>query len=168
MSGASAYRPEIDGLRAIAVGGVVLYHFGMPGLSGGFTGVDVFLVISGYLIGAILWREYTQTGSIALGDFFLRRLRRLAPAWLVLAFVVFAAGYHILLPHDFRELGKALIAATLFAANIHFYRGTGYFDGAAEEKPLLHMWSLSLEEQFYLVLPLLLVICARRPGWPSR
>lgn len=163
MSGASAYRPEIDGLRAIAVGGVVLYHFGMPGLSGGFTGVDVFLVISGYLIGAILWREYTQTGSIALGDFFLRRLRRLAPAWLVLAFVVFAAGYHILLPHDFRELGKALIAATLFAANIHFYRGTGYFDGAAEEKPLLHMWSLSLEEQFYLVLPLLLVICARRP-----
>lgn len=163
MSGSSAYRPEIDGLRAIAVGGVVLYHFGLPGLTGGFTGVDVFLVISGYLIGAILWREYTRTGSIALGAFFLRRLRRLAPAWLVLAFVVFAAGYHILLPHDFRELGKALIAATLFAANIHFYRGTGYFDGAAEEKPLLHMWSLSLEEQFYLVLPLLLVICARRP-----
>ena len=163
MSGGPAYRPEIDGLRAIAVGGVVLYHFGVPGLSGGFTGVDVFLVISGYLIGSILWREFAVTGRVDLGRFFLRRLRRLAPAWIVLALVVFAVGYRILLPHDFRELGKALIAATLFAANIHFYRGTGYFDGAAEEKPLLHMWSLSLEEQFYLVLPVLLVLCARRP-----
>jgi len=159
----SAYRPEIDGLRAIAVLGVVFYHFGVPGIGGGFTGVDVFLVISGYLIGSILWREYLDTGSVKLGKFFMRRIRRLAPAWIVVALVVFAVGYKILLPHDFRELGKSLIAATVFAANIHFYRGAGYFDGAAEEKPLLHMWSLSLEEQFYLVLPFLLVLCARRP-----
>lgn len=165
---AGAYRPEIDGLRAIAVLGVVFHHFGVPGFGGGFTGVDVFFVISGYLIGGILWREYVATGRIRLGDFYLRRFRRLFPAWAVAALAVFVAGYVILLPHDFRELGKSLIAATLFAANIHFYRGAGYFDAAAEDKPLLHMWSLSLEEQFYLVLPLLLIACARRPGLALR
>lgn len=160
---ALSYRPEIDGLRAVAVLAVVLYHFGVPGLGGGFVGVDVFFVISGYLIGAILWREASDSGRIALGRFWLRRFRRLAPAWSVMALAVWAVGYAVLLPHDFRELGKALIAATLFAANIHQYRQAGYFDAAAEEKPLLHMWSLSLEEQFYLVLPLVLLVLARRP-----
>ncbi|WP_410216631.1 acyltransferase family protein [Paracoccus sp. (in: a-proteobacteria)] len=159
----AGYRPEIDGLRAIAVLGVVLYHFDLPGLPGGFTGVDVFFVISGYLIGAILWREYLTTGRIRLGRFYLRRFRRLAPAWSVMALAVFVAGYLILLPHDLRELGKALIASALFVANIQFWRGSGYFDSASEEKPLLHMWSLSLEEQFYIALPLMLLLCARRP-----
>ncbi|TJZ91990.1 acyltransferase [Paracoccus gahaiensis] len=159
----SGYRPEIDGLRAVAVGGVVLYHFDLPGLTGGFTGVDVFFVLSGYLIGAILWREYTATGRIDPVRFFLRRFRRLAPAWTVVALAVFAAGYAILLPHDLRELGKSLIAASLFIANIQFWRQAGYFDSSSVEKPLLHMWSLSLEEQFYIVLPLVLLICARRP-----
>ena len=157
------YRPEIDGLRAVAVIGVVLYHFDLPGLPGGFTGVDVFFVLSGYLIGAILWREYLERGRVHLGRFYVRRFRRLAPAWTVMALSVFVAGWFILLPHDFRELGKSLIASTLFVANIHFWRGSGYFDSVAEEKPLLHMWSLSLEEQFYVVLPLLLLLCARRP-----
>lgn len=157
------YRAEIDGLRAVAVIGVVLYHFDMPGLPGGFTGVDVFFVLSGYLIGAILWREYLVRGRVDLVRFYLRRFRRLAPAWTVMALAVFVAGWFILLPHDFRELGKSLIASTLFVANIHFWRGSGYFDSVAEEKPLLHMWSLSLEEQFYVVLPLLLLLCARRP-----
>lgn len=160
---ALSYRPEIDGLRAVAVLAVVLYHFGVPGLGGGFVGVDVFFVISGYLIGAILWREASGSGRIALGRFWMRRFRRLAPAWSVMALAVWAVGYAVLLPHDFRELGKSLIAATLFAANIHQYRQAGYFDAAAEEKPLLHMWSLSLEEQFYLVLPLVLLVLARRP-----
>lgn len=159
----AGYRPEIDGLRAVAVGGVVLYHFDLPGLGGGFVGVDVFFVLSGYLIGAILWREYTATGRIDPIRFFLRRFRRLAPAWTVVALAVFAVGYAILLPHDLRELGKSLIAATLFIANIQFWRQAGYFDSGSVEKPLLHMWSLSLEEQFYIVLPLLLLICARRP-----
>lgn len=157
------YRPEIDGMRAVAVMGVVLYHFDLPLLPGGFTGVDVFFVLSGYLIGSILWREFVTTGRVALGQFYLRRFRRLAPAWTAMAIAVFAAGWLILLPHDFRELGKALIASTLFLANVHFWRGSGYFDSMAEEKPLLHMWSLSLEEQFYVVLPLLLLLCVRRP-----
>nr|WP_111299606.1 SGNH hydrolase domain-containing protein [Paracoccus saliphilus] len=157
------YRPEIDGMRAIAVVGVVLYHFDLPALPGGFTGVDVFFVLSGYLIGSILWREYIATGRVALGKFYLRRFRRLAPAWTVMAVAVFAAGWMILLPYDFREFGKSLIASTVFLANVHFWRGSGYFDSMAEEKPLLHMWSLSLEEQFYVVLPLLLLVCARRP-----
>lgn len=159
------YRPEIDGMRAFAVLGVVLYHFDLPLLPGGFTGVDVFFVLSGYLIGSILWREFVTTGRVALGQFYLRRFRRLAPAWTVMAVAVFAAGWMILLPHDFREFGKSLIASTLFLANVHFWRGSGYFDSMAEEKPLLHMWSLSLEEQFYVVLPLLLLLCARRPRW---
>ncbi|TGN51267.1 acyltransferase [Paracoccus liaowanqingii] len=159
----AGYRPEIDGLRAVAVGGVVLYHFDLPGLPGGFTGVDVFFVLSGYLIGAILWREFTATGRIDPVRFFLRRFRRLAPAWSVVALAVFAAGYLILLPHDLRELGKSLIAASLFMANIQFWRQAGYFDSSSAEKPLLHMWSLSLEEQFYIVLPLVLLICIRRP-----
>lgn len=158
-----SYRPEIDGMRAIAVVGVVLYHFDLPALPGGFTGVDVFFVLSGYLIGSILWREFVTTGRVALGQFYLRRFRRLAPAWTAMAIAVFAAGWMILLPHDFREFGKSLIASTLFLANVHFWRGSGYFDSMAEEKPLLHMWSLSLEEQFYVVLPLLLLLCARRP-----
>ena len=142
----AGYRPEIDGLRAVAVGGVVLYHFDLPGLTGGFTGVDVFFVLSGYLIGAILWREYTATGRIDPLSFFLRRFRRLAPAWTVVALAVFTAGYAILLPHDLRELGRSLIAASLFIANIQFWRQAGYFDSNSVEKPLLHMWSLSLEE----------------------
>lgn len=161
--GALTYRPELDGLRAIAVLSVVFYHFGVPGLGGGFVGVDIFFVISGFLIGTILWREYCRTGRVSLRAFYLRRFRRLAPAWTVMALAVFAAGWAFLLPNDFRELGKALLAATLFAANIQFYRTAGYFDGSAEEKPLLHMWSLSLEEQFYLFLPLLLLLFVRRP-----
>lgn len=159
----SSYRPEIDGIRAVAVSGVVLYHFDFPGLAGGFTGVDVFFVLSGYLIGGILWKEYVSTGRINLIRFFLRRFRRLAPAWTVVATAVFVVGYATLLPDDFRELGKSLIAAMLFIANIQFWRQAGYFDTASTEKPLLHMWSLSLEEQFYIVLPLVLIACMRRP-----
>lgn len=156
------YRPEIDGLRAVAVVAVVLFHFGIRPLGGGFVGVDVFFVISGFLIGSLLWREHVATGRVSLRAFYLRRFRRLAPAWTAMGLGVFAVGYLVLLPNDLRELGKSLVAAALFAANIHFYRGAGYFDLEAEEKPLLHMWSLSLEEQFYLVLPLVMLALAGR------
>jgi peptidoglycan/LPS O-acetylase OafA/YrhL len=153
-----AYRPEIDGMRAIAVLAVVLYHFSIPGLGGGMVGVDIFFVISGFLIGGILWRELKHTNRLRLGAFYIRRIRRLAPAYFAMAALTLLAGYAILLPFEFREFGKELIAATSYLANVHFWRETGYFDIGVENKPLLHTWSLSVEEQFYLFLPFFLLI----------
>jgi peptidoglycan/LPS O-acetylase OafA/YrhL len=158
------YQPQIDGLRAIAVAAVVLYHFSMPGLGGGFTGVDVFFVISGYLIGGLLWTEVQQTGRIALGRFYMRRVRRLAPAFFAMLAATCAVSWFVLLPFEFRELGKQAIAATVWLSNVLFYQGTGYFDPGTGAKVLLHTWSLSVEEQFYLVLPLALIVLARRPS----
>jgi len=154
------YRGDIDGLRAIAVLSVVLYHFGLP-LKGGFTGVDVFFVISGFLIGGILWREYDGTGRVALLPFYIRRFKRLAPAFFVMVAVTAAFAWMILLPFEYREFGKTAIAATVYASNILFYRQTGYFDVAAQDKPLLHTWSLAVEEQFYIFLPLVFLFLAR-------
>ena len=155
------YRPDIDGLRAVAVLSVVLYHFGLPWLGGGFTGVDVFFVISGFLIGGILWREYEAEGRIRLGAFYLRRFRRLAPAFFTMALLTAALSAALLLPFEFREFGKSLIAATVYLSNVLFYRQSGYFDTGAELKPLLHTWSLAVEEQFYLFLPLFIVALSR-------
>ena len=140
---------------------VVLYHFGLPGLSGGFVGVDIFFVISGFLIGGILWGEFINTGHLSLKRFYIRRIRRLAPAYVAMALVSFAAAWVVLLPFEFREFGKGLIAATLYLANVLFYRQSGYFDTGAEDKVFLHTWSLSVEEQFYIVLPVLLLLLAR-------
>lgn len=159
----SGYRAEIDGLRAVAILPVVLYHFGVSGLSGGFVGVDVFFVISGFLIGGILWEELRDTGRLRLGRFFLRRIRRLAPAYYVMALATLVVGWIILLPYEFREFGKELISATVYLSNVFFYTRTGYFDELGEERILLHTWSLSVEEQFYLVLPLVLLLLIR---WP--
>jgi peptidoglycan/LPS O-acetylase OafA/YrhL len=153
-----AYRPEIDGLRMIAVLAVVLYHFGVPGLPGGFSGVDVFFVISGFLIGGILWRDYAENGRLHLARFYIRRVKRLAPAYFVMAAVSAAVAWVVLLPFEFREFGKSLIAATVYLSNVLFWRGEGYFDIGAENKVLLHTWSLSVEEQFYVALPLLIVL----------
>lgn len=164
---ARLYRPEIDGLRAIAVLSVVLYHFGLPGISGGFIGVDIFFVISGFLIGGILWSDLKETGRIRLARFYLRRIRRLAPAYFAMAAATLIIGWLIFLPFEFREFGKSLIAATVYFSNIHFHREAGYFDGISEEKPLLHTWSLAVEEQFYIVLPFLLLALVRwRPSLP--
>ena len=99
------YRPEIDGLRSIAVLSVVLYHFGFAGLKGGFVGVDVFFVISGFLIGGLLWREASETGSISLKRFYVRRIKRLAPAYVAMALASLIAAYLIVLPFEFREFG---------------------------------------------------------------
>ncbi|WP_417205738.1 acyltransferase family protein [Antarctobacter sp.] len=154
------YRGDIDGLRAVAVLSVVLYHFGLP-LLGGFVGVDIFFVISGFLIGGILWREYDATGRINLRTFYIRRFRRLAPAFFTMLLVTTAFGWVILLPFEFREYGKAVIASTVYLSNVLFFRQAGYFDTASEDKPLLHTWSLAVEEQFYIFLPLLLILLAR-------
>ncbi len=155
---ALSYRSEIDGLRAIAVTAVVLYHFGIPGIGGGFVGVDVFFVISGFLIGGILWSELAQTGRIELKSFFLRRIRRLAPAFFAMAAGTTAVAYLVLLPFEFREFGKSLIAATAWLSNVQFFREAGYFDIDSESKLLLHTWSLAVEEQFYIALPVLLLL----------
>ncbi len=156
------YRPEIDGLRSIAVLAVVLYHFGVTGLQGGFVGVDVFFVISGFLIGGLLWREGQSTGAISLKRFYMRRIKRLAPAYVAMALASLIVGYLVLLPFEFREFGKSLIAATVYLSNVNFYREAGYFDTASEDKVLLHTWSLSVEEQFYIVLPILMLLLLRR------
>lgn len=137
---------------------VVLYHFGLPPLTGGFVGVDVFFVISGFLIGGILWAELAQTGTLSLTRFYLRRIRRLAPAFFAMAAVTTLFAALILLPFEFREFGKSLIAATVWLSNVLFYKGAGYFDTGEATKVLLHTWSLSVEEQFYIFLPLALLV----------
>ena len=147
----------------IAVMGVVLYHFGLPGLPGGFTGVDVFFVISGFLIGGILWRNLDETGTISLARFYTRRVKRLAPAYFAMAATTALAAWFVFLPFEFREFGKELIATTTYLSNLLFWRGEGYFDIGAENKALLHTWSLAVEEQFYIVLPFLILVLRR---WP--
>ena len=142
----------------IAVLGVVLYHFGVPGLSGGFTGVDVFFVISGFLIGGILWRDLSETGQVSLARFFTRRVKRLAPAYFAMAIISALVAWIVLLPFEFREYGKELISATVYLSNFLFWRGEGYFDIGSDNKVLLHTWSLSVEEQFYIFLPLLILV----------
>ena len=154
MIKASDFRLDINGLRAWAVLAVVLYHFSVPGFQGGFVGVDVFFVISGYLMTRII-SQGLERGSFGFGQFYLSRAKRIVPALLVLCTTLLAAGWFLLLPADYRELAKETLAATLFVSNLKFIEDTGYFDVAAHEKWLLHSWSLSVEWQFYLLLPLL-------------
>lgn len=152
----SDYRPEIDGLRAIAVIAVVMFHLGL-GCPGGFVGVDIFFVISGFLITGIVQRRI-ENKTFSFTDFFSRRIKRIFPALAVMIITSIAAGYLILLPDDLAELGKSSVAQALFVANFHFASDTGYFAGPAELKPLLHTWSLAVEEQFYFIFPILLFI----------
>jgi peptidoglycan/LPS O-acetylase OafA/YrhL len=154
------YRPDIDGLRAIAVLGVVIYHSGFDIVSGGYVGVDVFFVISGFLITTIIIREIAE-GAFSLANFYERRCRRILPASIVTVAASLIAGYFLLETRDMGNLAHSAIANNLFLSNIFFYLQTGYFDAAAELKPLLHTWSLSLEEQYYVVTPLLLILIAR-------
>ena len=155
------YIPEIDGLRAVAVIPVILYHLGLTWVPGGFLGVDVFFVISGYLITAILIREVGKPKKSYFYDFYLRRLRRIFPAFFTVVLTTLAAAYFILLPQDFLELGRSAFAAVSFVSNIYFYLNTGYFDLSAEKMPLLHTWSLGVEEQFYLIWPAFILVLSR-------
>ncbi|WP_296248243.1 acyltransferase family protein [Pseudomonas sp. UBA4194] len=155
-----AYRRDIDGLRALAVIAVVLFHFGVPGFSGGFVGVDIFFVISGYLITSIIWRE-RQAGRFRFVDFWERRARRILPALVVMMSACLVVGWFLLVPRDYEELGRSARYQAMFIANVLFARQDGYFDIDSELKPLLHTWSLAVEEQFYIVLPLLLAVLGR-------
>ncbi len=161
------YRPEIDGLRAIAVSAVVIYHAGF-GLRAGQVGVDVFFVISGYLITSLLWAEEQASGRIDLFAFYARRVRRILPALVVVVLATVAASACLLSPYgEIKKVTLSGIASLLFAANIFFQAHTGgYFDSSADRLPLLHLWSLGVEEQFYLLWPLgLLLLLRLRRQW---
>lgn len=151
-----SYRPDIDGLRAVSILVVVLFHAGL-GFKGGYVGVDVFFVISGYLITAMLLRQM-QRGQICLVDFWERRIRRIFPALCFMVLATMTAGLFLLLPDALVELAQSSVAQSLMAANMHFWSVSDYFAAAAEESPLLHTWSLAVEEQFYLLLPLVLML----------
>jgi peptidoglycan/LPS O-acetylase OafA/YrhL len=154
------YRADIDGLRAVAVVPVVLFHAGVTVFGGGYVGVDVFFVISGYLITSIIASEI-DTNSFSIATFYQRRIRRIFPALVVvIAFCIFA-GFVLLAPTDFVNLGKSILATAFFVSNIYFWRESGYFETPASERPLLHTWSLSIEEQFYVFFPLLLVLLSK-------
>ncbi|KER37526.1 acyltransferase, partial [Sphingobium indicum F2] len=162
----TAYRRDIDGLRALAVLPVLFYHVDLWPFSGGFVGVDIFFVISGYLIASIVGRELAE-GRFSIADFYARRIRRIFPALFATIAVTIIVGSRILLPLDYRALGLSAAATVLFASNLHFARHSGYFGSAAEEAPLLHTWSLAVEEQFYILFPLLM-LCAVRAGGRTR
>lgn len=151
------YRREIDGLRALAVLPVILFHAGFETFSGGFVGVDVFFVISGYLITTIILAELEQ-GNFSIVNFYERRARRILPALFSVMLVCIPFAWFWLLPSNMKDFSQSLVAVSVFASNIFFWRESGYFDTAAELKPLLHTWSLSVEEQYYVLFPLFLMI----------
>lgn len=151
------YRREIDGLRALAVLPVIFFHAGFETFRGGFVGVDVFFVISGYLITTIILAELEQ-GKFSIIDFYERRARRILPALFVVMLACLPFAWYWLLPGDMEGFSRSLVAISVFASNILFWRESGYFDTAAELKPLLHTWSLAVEEQYYVLFPLLLML----------
>jgi peptidoglycan/LPS O-acetylase OafA/YrhL len=150
------YRPDIDGLRAIAVLLVVAFHLHLP-VRGGFIGVDVFFVISGYLIGSIILKQ-TSSGVFTFSSFYERRIRRIIPALLVALAGANILAYRFLLPNELLDFGRSLLSANFSVSNFYFWRHAGYFDSPATSKPLLHTWSLAVEEQFYIALPIILVL----------
>ena len=153
------YRPDVDGLRAVAVSAVLLYHARL-GVPGGFVGVDIFFVLSGFLITSIILKDAASPNGFSIVGFWERRIRRILPALFVLILCTIAAGWFILLPSDFADFGKSVFAQAFFAGNFYYWISAGYFDQPAAYKPLLHTWSLAVEEQYYLFFPILFL-----PWW---
>ncbi|RZL56578.1 MAG: acyltransferase [Variovorax sp.] len=149
------YRPDIDGLRAVAVVSVVAFHAFPEWIKGGFVGVDIFFVISGFLISRIIF-ENLDRGTFSFSDFYARRIKRIFPALLLVLLACLAFGRFALLDDEFRELGKHTLAGAGFVSNLVLWKESGYFDGSADTKPLLHLWSLGIEEQFYFIWPIAL------------
>ncbi|MDC0064456.1 acyltransferase [Gammaproteobacteria bacterium] len=151
------YRPDIDGLRALAVIPVILFHAGYEYFDGGFIGVDIFFVISGYLISTIIINEL-DNNNFSLVNFYERRARRILPALFFLILVCIPFSYLLLLPEDLLDFSRSVISVSLFSSNFLFWIDSGYFETASELKPLLHTWSLAVEEQYYILFPLFLMI----------
>ena len=160
MSVDRSYRPDIDGIRAIAILSVVLYHSKVPFFTGGFTGVDIFFVISGYLIGGHIFSELSA-GTFSFLRFYQRRTKRILPAFYVVLVFIVLAGLIVLSPFELRQLGRGAVAATVCASNIYFWLKNNYFATPSQLDPLLMTWSLGVEEQFYVVVPLLMVLLVR-------
>ena len=154
------YRSDIDGLRAIAVLLVVVFHAFPKYAPAGFIGVDIFFVISGFLISTLIYKDF-NAGSFTLIGFYGRRIRRIFPALVVVVVSCTLVGAFILFPDEYRSLGIHIAGGAGFASNFLLLSETGYFDEAADLKPLLHLWSLGIEEQFYLVWPAVILLCAR-------
>ncbi|WMC10337.1 acyltransferase family protein [Oceanimonas pelagia] len=163
----TTYRPDIDGLRAIAVLTVILFHFNNQWLPGGFIGVDVFFVISGYIITRIIYSEMT-TNNFSFLQFYVKRIKRILPLFYLVSISSLLVAWLILTPDDLVRLADSIRYASVFIANVHFERNSGYFAPAAENMPLLHMWSLSVEEQFYFAWPLLLFLSIKFFSPPTR
>jgi peptidoglycan/LPS O-acetylase OafA/YrhL len=155
------YRPDVDGLRALAVLSVVGYHAFRSVVRGGFIGVDIFFVISGFLISSIIF-ESLEKGSFSFIEFYRRRIARIFPALLLLLFACYAFGWLVLLPFEYKQLGKQIAGGAAYVSNFVLWNEHGYFDQAADAKPLLHLWSLGIEEQYYIFWPLLSYVAWKR------
>lgn len=156
------YRPDIDGLRAIAVVAVIGYHAFPSLFPGGFVGVDIFFVISGYLISKHIWEELSVE-KFSIKTFYARRVRRIFPALIVVLIFCLSFGWVVLTPGEYEQLGKHVTGGTGFVSNLIYWKEAGYFDNAADTKPLLHLWSLGIEEQFYILWPLILTFLWKQP-----
>lgn len=155
-----SYRPDVDGLRAVAVLAVILYHAGLKALPGGYVGVDIFFVISGFVITSAVQPDMAA-GRFLVRDFYERRIRRIFPALFAMVAASLCVGWWVMMPDDLKRLGQSSVANAVFASNFFFLKDSGYFGATAAAKPLLHTWSLAVEEQFYLLLPLYLVLLKR-------
>lgn len=160
MSSHFNYRPDVDGLRAVAVLSVILYHSGLKFLPGGYVGVDVFFVISGFVIASVAQSDLAA-GRFSIRGFYERRIRRIFPALFAMIAFCLVAGWFILMPDDYKRMGQSSVANAVFLSNFYFLKDSGYFGATAAAKPLLHTWSLAVEEQFYLLLPLYLLLLKR-------
>lgn len=166
MKPPQAYRADVDGLRAVAILPVVLYHAWPETFPGGYMGVDVFFVISGFLISGVIFKA-CEAGTFSYRDFYVRRIRRIFPALGVVLLACILVGWLALLPDEWTQLGKHVAGGAGFVSNLLLWREAGYFDAAAETKPLLHLWSLGIEEQYYIVWPVLVAALWKRPrGFP--
>jgi len=154
------YRPDIDGLRAIAILSVVLFHAFPSSLRGGFVGVDIFFVISGFLISGIIFKGL-QRSDFGFVEFYVHRARRIFPALILVLAASYVFAWFFLLPDEYRSLGKHMAAGAGFVQNFLLWTESGYFDTASELKPLLHLWSLAVEEQFYLAFPLFFLLIGK-------
>ena len=158
------YRPDIDGLRAVAVLAVVLFHAFPTQMPGGFIGVDIFFVISGYLITGILLRN-VKDSKYGLFQFYRKRVRRIFPALIIVLLSTLSFGFFVLLPEELHQIGFEITSGALFFSNFYFMNNGSYFDVDALSKPLLHLWSLGVEEQFYIFWPLILYAIIKTKKW---